>query len=316
MKKLQIKCPGCEAKATATEKLFGKTVKCPKCGTAIQIPLPATTAESLSPTPLQPMAARSPQPVRQSQPSAKPKQDASSKPSRVFLFAGLGIALLLLAAAAVFWVMSSGMLNRGGNNNVAGGSNPSQSGNGNASGSPHPQLRYDYAPQRNYLYEIEIDCLDEKRNPRTATSTMQLEAYVQKSSRYTKSFPLYSNYYGTGIGIPGNQIIVDNQMIANAQSIEVKIGGQLYPARRSNKRLSTGMLALLEFDGPDFKPIRVNPFHDYERYPMVIQRDNDGLLYMRGRINSGTDPTLGPLDERRIQGVFPDEKEPRHRFVF
>ena len=218
------------------------------------------------------------------------------------MLAVAGIALLLLAGGIIFWAMSS----RGGDANVAGGSNANP--NTSASASPHPELRYNYAPQRSYSYEVEFDCLDKQRNPRTATSTMQLEAYVQKSSRFTPSFKLYSNYYGTGIGIPGNQIIVDNQMIANAQSIEVKIGNKMYPARRSSKRLSTGMLALLEFDGPDFKPIRVNPFHDYERYPMVIQRDNDGLLYMRGRINSGTDPNLGPLDERRIQGVFPTKK--------
>lgn len=41
---LAISCESCGQKLTAGEKLYGKKVKCPKCGTALAIPTPAASA--------------------------------------------------------------------------------------------------------------------------------------------------------------------------------------------------------------------------------------------------------------------------------
>ena len=253
--------------------------------------------------------------IRKATPAAKSERGSSSKPTRLLLFASAGILILLLAGVAAFWAMSGrGNANHGDATEVAGVAKPDQS--SNASDPPPPELRYKYARQQDYFYEVEIDCQNEDGTPRTAASTMHLEAYPELSSISTKANKCHANSYGTGIGLPGKQIVVDSGLVRNSQSIEVKIGDKFYPAKRSETKLGSPYLSLLKFEGPDFKPIRVNRYHDYERHPTIVQRDNAGQLYMRGRIESHFAKNLGPLDEARFQSVYRSKKSSSNTYSF
>ena len=48
--KIKLLCSGCSSKLTAKEKLFGKTVKCPKCGAPIEVPRPKKDGSALNTT--------------------------------------------------------------------------------------------------------------------------------------------------------------------------------------------------------------------------------------------------------------------------
>ena len=254
-------------------------------------------------------------PIRRSKTSAKSAANSSSKIPRLIFFVGAAIALLLLAGVAAFFALSGrGDANQKSVTKVASESKPDES--SIAPASTHPELRYKYSRQQDYFYEVEIDCENDEGKPRTAVSTVHLEAYPDLSSISTKAQKCNANSYGTGIGLPGNQIVVDYALVYYAKSIEVKIGDKLYPAKVVKKNFVSPYLSLLEYEGPDFQPIRVNPYHDYELHPMVVQRDNAGLLYMRGRINSNFARNTGPLDETRYQSLYQSKKSNSDTYPF
>ena len=75
-----IACPNCDAKFKADEKLYGKQVKCTKCGNPFMIPSPApAVARVTEPDPLEQLAQAASQPsTAQVAPPAAPAFQASA----------------------------------------------------------------------------------------------------------------------------------------------------------------------------------------------------------------------------------------------
>ena len=127
------------------------------------------------------------------------------------------------------------------------------------------------------------------------------------SSASKKGKKCHANTFGTGIGIPGKRILVGSDVIRNAKSIEIQIDEASYSARlRPNP--NSAYVSVLEYDGPDFKPVVVNPWHGYELYPFAIQRDQSARLFMRGTLPTSFNSKHGPLDEMRVQGIVKPKK--------
>lgn len=322
-RRVSVACSACNGKVRIPESKVGTTAKCPHCGAMASFNLPVAPAVVSQVTPpiensiSTPSSAAAGHAENVKQTSASSEKPSGGSGLRIAAFVGAILTVGTLIGVAAFLLRPSDDDNRNANRNES--SNISAVASSNSTATPvdtksevdvssakpnadpivnepnapaYPPIKFDFGGLQSltgYKASIKYQKGDEKPIVTNGHLIYETISGESRTRRKNSSRRLPTTEILTGLGIPGNRVLVPWSMTQSPEKIEIEYDGKKYSAEAIEEFRKEGF-TVLDFEGPDFPPPKTFKVDEFYGRVNALRVETGGDVDAIVEVEGGSNP--------------------------